>query len=317
MNYVTNMLARPKTIRTSQMASVSDVNKGMEIYLKNSFVCLKSVKLYNPEVNCMLVVDFDLEFSWKERFEANQIEIVKVPFGGFQISDEFNWGIVQYRYDVMQYLCGILKDDDKVIMLDTDVVCVGSLDDVFDEIEYRVCLYDVQHAKNLKDRKYILDNYLKIYPEKKHCELIHYGGEFIGSNGLYLRAIFEASKEVMAASKFVKDLENFNDEHITSIAIYNNWNCIPVNNANAYLYRYWTNPGMYLTSTNYKYNPVVLWHLPFEKNRGLLYVYKVLINKNELPSTKQLAELFGFPYAKRHYVFKGLQYKIGRKLGFY
>ena len=317
MNYVTNMLARPQAMRTKQMSAVSNVEKAMDIYLKNSFVCLKSVKINNPTVHCILVVDYDLSDHWKKQFQSSDIEIAKVAFGGFQISDEFDWGIVQYRYDVMQYLCQRMENSDNVIMLDTDVICVGDLNPVFEEITYRVCLYDVQHSKEAKDRKYILDNYLKIYPDKKHCELIHYGGEFIGASGKYLKALFEASKEVMQLSNSVNGLENFNDEHITSIAIYNNWDKIPVNNANAYIFRYWTNPGMYLVSTNYIYNPVVLWHLPFEKNRGFLFVYKYLTNKNEMPSKVYLARLFGFPKAVRNHVIAGVFYKIRRKLNIF
>lgn len=317
MNYITNMLARPKAIRTKQMASISDVEKGMDIYLKNSFVCLKSVKLNNPDVHCMLVVDYDLSSHWHNQFEQNDIEIVKVEFGGFQISDQFDWGIVQYRYDVMQYLCQRMTDTDNVIMLDTDVVCVGSLNDIFEEITYRVCLFDVQHAKSLKDRNNILNNYLKIYPDETHCELIHYGGEFIGANGYYLKKIFVASKEVMAESNSVDNLVNFNDEHITSMAIYKNWSTIPVNNANAYIYRYWTNPDMFLISTNYKYNPVVLWHLPFEKDKGFLYLYKFLTQNNKLPDREKMSVLFSFPEAKRHHPIMGFFYKVDRKLKFY
>lgn len=317
MNYVTNMLARPKTIRTKQMGSVPDVDQGMEIYLKNSFVCLKSVKLNNPSVHCILVVDYDLPDRWEKQFQSNGIEIAKVEFGKFQISDEFDWGIVQYRYDVMQYLCQRLEKSDNVIMLDTDVICVGDLDPVFEEITYRVCLYDVQHSKKAKDRKFILDNYLKIYSDKQHCELIHYGGEFIGANGKYLKLLLDASKEVMQLSNSVSGLENFNDEHITSIAVYNNWNKIPVNNANAYIYRYWTHPDMYLVSTNYIYNPVVLWHLPFEKNRGFLFVYEYLTTKNKMPSNVYLARLFGFPKAVRNHMIAGICYKIRRKLNIF
>ena len=314
MKYVSNMLAKPKTMRTSQMASIGNVDQGMEIYLKNAYVCLKSVLLHNEDVKCILFVDFTLPEEWSERFKIAGIDIQFVKFGGYQISDNFDWGIVQYRYDVINYLCEKMSDDDEVIMLDTDVLCVGSLENVFREIKYRACFYDVQHAYTIKDRKNIIDNYLKIYPIAEHCELIHYGGEFIGCNGKHLKTIFEESKKVMMQSANIDSLVNFNDEHITSIALYHLWNEVPINNANAYIARYWTNPGMYLVSTNYQYNPVVLWHLPFEKNKGFLWVYDYMITKAALPNKSDLCKVFGLPDYKRKETLFGFCAKLKRKL---
>lgn len=307
------MLARPKEMRTSQMSSVGSVESGMEIYLKNSYACLKSVLLNNDDVKCILFIDFTLPDNWHSRFNAASVQIQYVEFGRYQISDKFDWGIVQYRYDVINYLCNMMDDEDEVIMLDTDVVCVGSLKDVFSEIKYRACFYDVQHAYTLPDRKNIMDNYLKLFPEAKHCELTHYGGEFVGCNGKHLRKIFEESKRVMEQSMGVEDLVNFNDEHITSIALYHLWKEVPINNANAYIARYWTNPGMYLVSTNYYFNPVVLWHLPFEKNRGFLWLYDYLLNKSKMPDYEVLRKVFGLPNCKRHESVIGFIVKVRRK----
>jgi hypothetical protein len=53
---------------------------------------------------------------------------------------------VQYRYDVIDFLCRHLNDDDEVILLDTDVVCVGLLYFAFDEIKYRALFFNVQHS---------------------------------------------------------------------------------------------------------------------------------------------------------------------------
>lgn len=314
MNYVVNMLAKPDAMRTKQMSAVKNVEKGMEVYLKNAYVCLTSVKMYNPDVIPMLAINFELNQVWKDSFEKWGIELKYVKFGEFKISDEFDWGIVQYRYDVMKYLCGLLDLNDNVIMLDTDVVCTGDLSDAFDEIKYRLCLFDVQHSKSAQDRKCILDNYRKIYSDTTHCELIHYGGEFIGANKKFLQMILDESTAVMRKANEVEGLENFNDEHITSIAVYNLWNQIPVNNANAYIYRYWTNRGFYLASTNYFYNPVVLWHLPFEKDKGILLLYKYICKKERIPDKTVMAKIFGLPPAHRSYMQWDVWQRIARKI---
>lgn len=299
MEYVINMLAKPKSIRTSQMASVVSVDSAMETYLKNSFVCLYSIKKHNPNIECILFLNFDLSEEWSKRFRDNSIRTEFVEFGNFKIREKYDWGIVQYRYDVMEWLVNNLSDNDSVIMLDTDVVCVGSLKDAFEEIKWRVLLFDVNHSKSIVDRNNIIINYLKIFPDETHCELIHWGGEFIGAKIIMLRQLFEACKFVILQAAQVSDLVNFNDEHITSIAVYRNWNKIPVNNANAYLYRYWTGLKFYLVSTNWYYNKVILWHVPAEKNAGILWLYKKIIKTRGMPAESRIAHRFGFPRASR------------------
>ena len=316
MNYVTNMLAKPDSIRVTQFGNrVNDVDKGMELYLKNSYVCLKSVKLNNPEVKCILYMSFQLPSEWENRFIQIGVEIRYIEFGGYKIGEECNWGIVQFRYDVMKHLCDTLDDDDKVIMLDTDVVCVGSLEQAFSELDDRMCLYDVQHNLELIDRKNIIDNYQAIYSNSDSYNLIHYGGEFIGGNGKLLRKLFAKSVEVMEASSKCDSLKNFNDEHITSIALDIMNDEIRVNNANAYLCRYWTCKCFYLASTNYKFNPVVLWHFPADKDRGMLYMYKYLITNDKMQSIKKMAAAFGLPEAKRSHNFMNYMIQIKRKMG--
>lgn len=300
MNYVVNMLAKPEAIRVTQFGDrVNSVDKGMELYLKNSYVCLRSVMENNSNVNCLLAVSFELPDDWKKRFLDAGIEVVFVEFGKYKIGNEFNWGIVQYRYDVINYLCGRLDEEDKVIMLDTDVICTGSLSNVLDEVTNRICLYDVQHSKDLVDRKNICDNYKRIYSDVEDTDIIHYGGEFIGATGKNLKLLFEESVKIMVDSSQKEGLVNFNDEHITSIAIDRLWDKVKVNNANAYICRYWTAKKFYLTSTNYHYNPVVLWHLPVEKDRGIVYIYNKLVKTKTFPSKQKMAKIFGFPKAKR------------------
>lgn len=297
--YVINMLAKPEAITTSQMKSIANVDKAMEIYLKNSLTCLASLKIHNPDVECILFINFELSAAWKEQFENFSIKTIFLEFGNFKIDEEFNWGIVQYRYDVMQYLSNNLLDDDCVIMLDTDIVCVGNLKNAFTEIEHSVLLYDVQLTLINENREKIIKNYLRLFPNDTHCELTVRGGEFIGANGFNLRRLFEECKKIMSMSSTIDSLEDFNDEHITSIAIYRNWNTIPVNNANPYIFRYWTGLRFYLASTNWYYNKVVLWHVPAEKNAGMIWLYKKLSKNKRLPSDKKIARRFGFPSNKR------------------
>ena len=320
MNYVATMLARPKTIRTCQMSSVQNVDIAMEIYLKNAFVCLSSVSINNPDVETLLFVDFELGEKWQKCFESNGIRVINNPFGEFSINEEFHWDIAQYKYDTMKAMCALMQENDTVAILDTDVVCVGSLDNIFEEAKYRLCLYDVQHSLDARDRKSIVNDYLKIYTDQTYGIPIHYGGEFIGANKRDLERFLKEVAEVVRLGNSTEGLVNFNDEHITSIAADNlKKRGVLINNANAYIYRYWTGHSFrgekfYLTSTNYCYNPVVLWHLPDEKRLGVLRVYDYLIRHGRLPRTEQMARWFGFPKTSRTHKIRYVLTRIVDKL---
>ncbi len=300
MDYIINMLARPKKITTSQMDE-KNVDKAMNIYLKNAIVSLCSVKIHNPEIECLLYVNFNVEKSIHDLLYRFGIKIILLDFGDHSIGDQYNWNIVNYRYDVMRNLCNFINDSDRIIMLDTDTICINKLTAVYKEIGSHLLMYDVQHSLDHKDREAIINNYKKLYG----CDSIitHYGGEFIGANGLLLKKLYQACCKVIKDSNDITGLTNWNDEHITSIAI-NNDLIYNVRNANAYINRYWTGRGFYLTSTNYISNPVSIWHIPNEKRYGFLIIYKYFLKHADFPKVGRMAKIFGFHRAKRPFSIK-------------
>lgn len=310
MNYVVNMLAKPQKVTTTQ-TSEDNVDKAMELYIKNSFVSLTSIKKNNPEYECLLFINFEMPKIFINQFKKQKIKLVYLEFGRHLISDCYNWSIVQYRYDVLEYMISYMKDNDEMLMLDTDTICVNNLDNLFIEAKYNLLLFDVQHDCKQRDRKNIIDNYYKIYGDENKY-LIHYGGEFIAGNKENIIKLYNECLVVMKDAKNCKDyLENWNDEHITSIAVHRILRDV-VSGANAYLFRYWTDYIFYLVSTNYKNNPVYIYHIPNEKMVGFIWLYEYLIKNNDLPSKKTLWKLFGFTSAKRKLNFYTIRYYIIR-----
>lgn len=293
MVYAVNMLVQPKSVTVSQITR-NDVDAAMEIYLQNSLVCLRSVVEKNPEIKVVLCTDFDLPETYRQAYEQMDTMIEKVEFR-LSVASESNWSICNYRYCVMGYLCEKLGEDDIVMMLDTDIVCVGSLAELLEDVREDVMLYDVSHARENRDRKNILLNYSRIYGQESN--LIHYGGEFICTRVRNLKKLHQACLQVIADSNAFDDLLNFNDEHITSIAVYRELR-EKAHNSEAYIFRYWTG-SFYLASTNWENNPVALWHLPAEKQTGICAVYRYLCRHGRFPDRKQMAKMFGLPRAKR------------------
>ena len=307
MKYVVNMLAKPEKVTVSQINA--SVDGAMDLYFKNSIACFASVKQFNEDLTPVLCADFDVPEKYKAYYDKLGAKIEKVPFD-LEVSSKSNWSICNYRYCVMKRLCEVLEDEDYVLMLDTDVVCVDNLAPLFEDVWDDLFLFDVNHSIRNRDRYNIILNYEKIYGEK--CNLIHYGGEFICCKVKVLKELYKACVEMIKDSLKFDDLINFNDEHITSIAVYRSLKD-KAHNAEAYIYRYWTK-GFYLVSTNYFYNSVLLWHLPVEKDYGMLKVFAYYDKKGKIPPAKKMAFWFGFPPKRRNHLIYFVLDKIKRKI---
>lgn len=308
MVYAVNMLVRPKAVTVSQITN-KKVESAMEIYIQNAIVCLGSVIDQNPQIKALLCTNFDLPQPYDALCRELGIEIRYVEFR-LEVASHSNWSICNYRYCVMEHLCGTLLDEDVVMMLDTDIICVDALGDLLDDVQDDILLYDVCHDRTNRDRKNILLNYRKIYGQDTN--LIHYGGEFICTRVENLKKLHRGCLEVIAASNEYEDLLNFNDEHITSMAVYRELRnkAHPVG---AYLCRYWTG-SFYLASTNWKNNPVPLWHLPAEKQTGICWTFRYFRKYRRFPEKKTLARKFGLPRAHRPDRLRYLLSKLCRRL---
>lgn len=61
----------------------------------------------------------------------------------------------------------------------------------------------------------------------------------------------------------------------------------------------WTERYFYLMCTNIIYNPVCIWHMPAEKDKGLLMLYRYYRKHGHYPDKKKAARLLGICPAKR------------------
>ena len=165
-----------------------------------------------------------------------------------------------------------------------------------------------------EERQNILLNYSQIYGEESN--LIHYGGEFICTRVRILKKLYDSCLAVIRESNRFSDLRNFNDEHITSIAVYRDMK-EKAHHAGAYISRYWTG-RLYLASTNWKNNAVPLWHLPVEKQTGICKVYRHYRKHGAFPDREKMARIFGLPRAERPdllcYLFRKAVRKVGKRL---
>jgi hypothetical protein len=279
----------PNIARTSQIVSKHYKN----IYIKNAFNALKSAKYFNPSLRVILFVDFKLDLIFQNLFTQNSIEVIYVPFNEFIFPVSFIWKLAYYKINCLSYITKHL-DFDKALLIDNDVVVTGNLNSLFDELTDLNMFYLLDHTLNHPDRARIINlNKLLLNNDKP---ILHLGGEFIAGSKKSLAELLVKCNDVYSRIKEINfNIDPFNgDESLLSIA------ASMLNNKTysaGYIYRYWTR-RYYLTSTNYYYQNVPIWHVPQEKETGMLLIYKDLKKEKKI-NLKKWANYLGLPKLRR------------------
>jgi len=293
-NLIFNAFASKKDFQTSPQIGGNVTSDVLDIYLKNIFVSLLSAKFNNPHDDVALVCNISLPERFEHLFHENNIQILYVEFTSFVMPADFHWALAFYKLCAYDWVVANTEYD-KYMMIDADTVSVRSFDDIWEEANYGLLLYNINHSYSHKDRKIIQNTYDKLY-KTENKNIIHYGGEFICSKRSNVGAFLSECKSVytlMEESNFTVDT-TIGDEALISIAASH----FKIIEAGAYIYRYWTG-SFYLVSTNYINNPVCIWHLPSEKKYGMLYLFEYILKNRKLPAIGKMRSAFGFPKKKR------------------
>lgn len=297
MNYVVTQVAKPQknTVPQMQQKSVQNVDSAMNVYLENALVSLASAKQTTPDAVCILNCNFEIPERYQKAAEAAGVEIHQVPYGKYKSNEDFPWAITQYKFDSMEHAIDLMQEEDCLLMLDTDTVCVQNLDEIFEEAKTGLILYATHHGYEQKIRQQMLQNYQKMYGTER-TNLVHYGGEFLAGSKAVLSELLDDCSKVITKARETQGLHPWADEEAFSIAVAEFWNK-KIYPANAYIYRFWTNE-FYLVTTNYYYDPLRIWHLPAEKNYGMMLLYEYFEKNHRFPSMKQMAKMVGMPGTK-------------------
>lgn len=215
-------------------------------------------------------------------FNKEDIKIIYVPFDSFRFPDDYLWALAFYKLCAVQHVAKMGYD--AICYLDADVYIQGNFDPIWAECNQNILLYDINHSLNVRDYNIFCDEIEGFTNERRL--ITHFGGEFFAANTK------NAQKFVDKSLKIYQDMMDKNfvttrgDEFIISLVaddlkLY-------VKNAGGYIFRFWTSLGFRLVSTCYKYNKVVVLHMPNEKMRGIHKLYKYYIKNNCLPPEKSV-----------------------------
>lgn len=308
-NLIMNAFAFKEEFQNSPQLGGEVTLKTIDIYMKNIYVSLKTAKMNNPLDDVALLTNAKIPYMYEKLFMMNDIKVIIVPFDEFIFPAKFAWALAFFKLCALKYMVNNYNYD-KYLLIDADTITVSPLEELWEETSDGVMLINTGHSVGHRERQFIIKDYNKLYNTKKY--IIHYGGELIAGKRSELIEFLALCKEVYnKIEKFNFNVaENIGDETIISIAAFEYKKIIP---AQPYIYRYWTG-RFYLVSTNYVYNAIAIWHLPSEKETGILRVFDYLVRYDEIPKYTRLRKMVGLPKTRRNISIQFLFEQIRKRL---
>lgn len=299
------------------------------IYMQIQIPFFITFQHYNPQAHFLFFTNlqaYDLPFYLQQLFEKLKVEVISLPYVSRPPKGWYSaWQNQFYVYDILKEMENRMESEDCLLISDADCLCRASLHSLFDRTRNDgSALYEF-----ITDTDYVINGitlpqlnkfYKACYKKEPQKPITYYGGEFIA-----LRQ--DAIKRINAAFPI---LWNFNlknasagqpklneEAHVMSILAEH----LQLRNrtANLYVKRMWTNPQFNNVRAGDENYPV--WHLPYEKKRGLYYLYKLLkkdmtiINESEF--WKKASLYNGIPtirwYKKVKDIITAIQMKMKHK----
>lgn len=222
----------------------------------------------------------ELPESFLQVLQRNNILVLHVAYDSFNFPKEYLWSLAFYKLCVLNHLAK--SDYDAICYMDTDVYIQGSFDSLWEECEQNIMLYDINHGLGTNNYKKLIVEVEQFLGEKKY--VTHYGGEFFAASTPNARKFVAECNAIYNKMMDKKTITTKGDEFILSLAADRMKES--VKNAGAYVHRFWTGADFRLISTCYKYNRVVVLHVPNEKELGMLKLYDRISKSGQMPSDK-------------------------------
>ncbi len=283
--------------------------KGVEIYLKNAFIALKSVQRYNNDVDLAIVINFELSSFYKDLFENNNISIYRINFDDYKMPPDFTWSLAFFKITALKYIVNN-TDYEYTLQLESDEICISNFDDMWRELDYKILMiyspFRIDHANRLKYSKLFHDFYNCSNENQIICKT---GAGFIAGKKSSLLHFVEVCDQIY---KHIKENihiveKTVGDELYTSL--YCALHPERVGDASPYATVYWTG-DFYYVSTNYKYDPVSIIHLPAEKIKGFITLFNYYLKNKKLPDNKIIFRIMNFPKKPKLFFIKNVLSKV-------
>lgn len=251
-----------------------------ETYLKNAFVSLKTARLTNPDVDIVLIINFELSDTWIKRFKINNIIVEKIEFKNYLVKNADKWSGAYFKLEALEYI--VSKNIySKILLVDTDTIFVKNINDIWNECDKYLLLYNPHY--NYSEVDMIISRKIYNIINKAESNYIHYGGEFVCGTNDNIKKFLKRCRTVVNHMNLIeKNIEDLGDEQIISIAA--DMGEIDIKESNAYISRIWNTIRVREVPGNYR--KLYILHVPSEKELGMIKLYNLLIKNKEVKLKK-------------------------------
>lgn len=252
----------------------------LDLYLKNCCVaCVSARKNCGDNTDVALVTNIDVPTEYRAVLETTGVKVLRYEYDRFSFEGKYTWSLAFYKLCALSHAVE-LGEYEAFAYLDSDVYVQSDFGDIWKECEKSVLMYDMCHGLQVEDYRMFIKE-ATAFLGKEALGTTHYGGEFFAANRENAKAFVAACEKVYEEMRQKEFQTSCGDEFIISMVAAQS--TLPFRNAGAYVYRYWTR-SFHLISTNYEYNPVVVLHVPQEKEYGMVAVYNRYVQKGAIPS---------------------------------
>lgn len=254
--------------------------------MKNIAVsCISARKNNGINTDVALVTNIEIKEPYKCILLQNGVKLFKVPFDLFDFGAEYGWSLAFYKLCALYHICRE-TDYDFYAYLDSDVFVQNDFSDIWNECRNSILLYDINHGFQVEHYRHFLSEVTDFL--NRETNITHFGGEFFAADKEKAILISQTCLDIYYEMQNKNFVTTHGDEFILSLAADRMKD--KIKNGGAYVYRYWTGTFR-LVSTNYKYNPVTVLHVPAEKNLGMLKIFDKFIKKNKMPGRNKVWNL--------------------------
>ena len=290
-----------------QMGQRGDSALVHSVYMQIQVPFFRTFRHYNPKARLLFFTNLRREGLPRfllDLFDELGVETVTLPYTRRPPKGWYGaWQNQFYLYDILGWMGGRMKADDALLVCDADCLCRTPLDGLFDEIRKQgSALYEFITDRSATINGITLPEmeafYSGCYGTPPRSPLAYYGGEFIGLRGDSVCRINEAYAGLWTFNLARADRREpkLNEEaHVLSVLAER----LDLRNAvaNRYVKRMWTSPQF--NNVRPEDERLAVWHLPYEKKRGLYRLFRLLEKQKGLGDEERFwhraKELTGVP----------------------
>lgn len=276
------------------------------IYMQIQVPFFTTFAHYNPDAKLLFFTNVEKLPGYLDKlFASLKVEVIRIPYRCIPPKGWYNaWRNQFYLYDIWQYMGKRLQDHDNLLICDADCLCTTSLSPLLDEVAtHGSALYELttlpDERVNGITLRQMTELYEACYGQKPSTPIYYYGGEFIALRGDIVKEVNKAYQPLWNYNlQLFKDQRDKLNEEALFFSVLAERLHIRNNIANRYIKRMWTCPKF--NNIEAGDEKLTIWHLPYEKKRGLYYLYKLLQKKpfieDEQTFWKKASYYTGIPY---------------------